>query len=77
MVEVFQTSLNNQKDANRIIKHLQALFPEYLINFDLEDCDNILRVESSTGYIKVEPIMECVQNKGHEIAVLLDIVPKK
>ena len=46
IVEVFKTNVSNQHLANRIITDLNQLYPNYRINFDLEDCDKILRIES-------------------------------
>ena len=47
IVEIFKTNVNNQQLANRIIADLIHLYPNYRINFDLEDCDNILRIEDN------------------------------
>lgn len=47
MVEIFQTNVKEVTDVNKILSELSALFPGYQINFDLEDCDKILRVEYS------------------------------
>ncbi len=48
-VEIFKTNVGNQQLANKIITDLNQLYPEYHINFDLEDCDKILRIESHSG----------------------------
>ncbi len=45
MIEVFKTDVQNRTQAKRILRLLQALFSEARINFDLADCDKILRVE--------------------------------
>ncbi|MCK0131566.1 methyltransferase type 11 [Flavobacteriaceae bacterium F08102] len=47
IVEIFKTNVDNQQLASKIVADLNQLHPEYGINFDLEDCDNILRIESS------------------------------
>jgi hypothetical protein len=44
MVEVFRTDVPGSR-AESIVKELSALLPGYRINFDLDDCDRILRVE--------------------------------
>lgn len=75
MVEVFQTNIQNPDVANRLLELLQTVFPEYRMNFDLEDCDNIFRVESIQTHIDAGPIMEMVKSHGHYIAVLPDVVP--
>lgn len=48
MVEVFKTDVNNQEDAAQVISALQVILPSAKINFDLEDCDKILRIENQT-----------------------------
>ena len=52
MVEVFSTNVQNQEQARFLIGHLLALFPEARINFDLEDCDKILRVEDESPCVQ-------------------------
>tara|TARA_R110002050_G_scaffold34230_1_gene86574 strand:+ start:14085 stop:14333 length:249 start_codon:yes stop_codon:yes gene_type:complete len=52
IVEIFKTNVNNQRLASMIISDLNQLYPEYRINFDLEDCDNILRIEDN-GFIDI------------------------
>ncbi len=47
MVEIFKTNVRNKFDSNYIIAIIQRQYPNYKINFDLEDCDKILRVEGS------------------------------
>ncbi|MDF1548440.1 MAG: hypothetical protein P1P88_11505 [Bacteroidales bacterium] len=48
MIEVFKTNISNNAVAEIIVQHLQNILPEAKINFDLEDCDNILRVEGNS-----------------------------
>jgi hypothetical protein len=45
IVEVFKTNVQKEADKNYVIAVIQTQFPNYKINFDLEDCDKILRVE--------------------------------
>jgi hypothetical protein len=47
---------------------LSKQFPLFRINFDLEDCDNILRVEGEN--ICPESIAELVAENGYECNVL-------
>lgn len=53
MVEVFKTNITNKQIADEIIEQFQLLFPHFKINFDLSDCDNILRVESENNETEV------------------------
>ena len=45
MVEVFKTNVRREAEAKRMINELLYHFPDKKINFDLQDCDNVLRVE--------------------------------
>ncbi len=45
MVEVFKTNVQKVREAKLVIQRLKGCFPAYKINFDLKDCDKILRVE--------------------------------
>jgi hypothetical protein len=45
MIEVFKTNVEEAKDAGTIVQLLLQQFPGSRINFDLQDCDKILRVE--------------------------------
>ena len=47
MVEIFKTNVNNKKQAAKVLKTLNTNLPAYFFNFDLDDCDRILRVKSS------------------------------
>lgn len=45
MVAIFKTDVFDHRTAQLIVRHLQQRYPAFTINFDLEDCDRILRVE--------------------------------
>ena len=49
IIEIFKTNVNNRQSANKIVYELNQLYPKYRINFDLEDRDKVLRVESHTS----------------------------
>jgi hypothetical protein len=68
MVEVFATNVADREEANRLVHLLQVQFPESRINFDLEDCDKILRVEGR-NFIP-EKIMSLVIQHGFNCQVL-------
>lgn len=68
MVEVFKTNVDNTEEADLIINRLQHLFPEATINFDLSDCDRILRIES--GLIQKQNVIEIVGELGYSCDVL-------
>ncbi|KAF2082743.1 hypothetical protein [Flavobacterium sharifuzzamanii] len=45
LVEIFKTNVQKESDRDYIMTVMQNQFPDYKINFDLEDCDKILRIE--------------------------------
>jgi hypothetical protein len=55
MVEVFKTNVKNYNDSEKIVETLKKKFPFLKINFDLDDCDKILRVEGKN--ISIEGII--------------------
>lgn len=46
MVEVFKTNITEKNTAKKLAEELCQIAPNVKINFDLDDCDRILRVES-------------------------------
>ncbi|MEO5570624.1 MAG: hypothetical protein ABIT08_00745, partial [Bacteroidia bacterium] len=60
MVEVFKTNVEKPKEAKILISKLAGHFPKHKINFDLEDCDKILRVEGKN--ISPEKIVELMNS---------------
>lgn len=70
LIEVFKTNVNDTLVAFEILCELKVLFPDFNINFDLEDCDRILRVDSCGKYIEVSRILSIVIRKGHTIEQL-------
>ena len=47
MIEVFKTNVNDPDQAKRLIETIHASFANVQANFDLDDCDKILRVKST------------------------------
>jgi hypothetical protein len=45
MIEVFKTDVRQAHQADTLISELLQHFPDSKINFDLDDCDRILRIE--------------------------------
>ena len=45
MVEVFKTNVQETEQAELLIDLLRQHFPGSKINFDLDDCDKVLRIE--------------------------------
>lgn len=68
MVEVFKTNVYEEERSIVIVQKLLQYFPQNKINFDLEDCDKILRVEGAA--IPSERIMELLNEEGHFCQIL-------
>jgi hypothetical protein len=68
MIEVFKTNVKKRSDAKRVVSILLQHFPASKINFDLQDCDKILRIEGERFI--VERIMRLVKESGYQCDVL-------
>ncbi len=68
MVEVFKTNVQERKQAALLFEVLVKQFPFFKINFDLEDCDKILRVEGDS--ISYERIITIIRTNGYQCQVL-------
>ncbi|MDQ3111727.1 MAG: hypothetical protein M3R17_17700 [Bacteroidota bacterium] len=68
MVEVFKTNVLQADESHEIIQKLLEKFPGCRINFDLEDCDKILRVESS--FVPKVKIVLLLNSYGYHCEIL-------
>ena len=68
MVEIFKTNVFDHMQAEQIITLLSRHFPSFMINFDLQDCDKILRVKGES--IPVDEIVDLVSANGFQCCVL-------
>lgn len=69
MVEVFKTNVCLQEEANTLLKSIHQEFPAYQANFDLEDCDKILRVKCQQK-VEPAPLIGLLRSSGFEAEVL-------
>ena len=72
MVEVFKTNVTAVADADMLIVELHKAFPFYKVNFDLDDCDHILRVKSMSADINPIPVIALLKAFGFEAKALPD-----
>lgn len=74
VVKVFKTDVNDPAAACRIIRLLQQSFSGCRINFDLDDCDRVLRIESQQASISVEEadVRALIIRCGHRCEPLRD-----
>jgi hypothetical protein len=73
MVEVFKTNVTNTCQARALVGMIQDRFDGYKVNFDLEDCDHILRIES-TRTIEADQIVTLLRDAGVTAETLPDEV---
>jgi tRNA G26 N,N-dimethylase Trm1 len=69
MVEIFKTNIISKNDAQRMLNLLSDKYPNLKINFDLNDCDKILRIEGES--IEPEKIIELIYTSGYQCEVLV------
>ena len=68
MVEIFKTDVEDQRQAKQILTILRSRFPAFQVNFDLQDCDKILRVKGE--HIPVDEIISLVSTSGFYCSLL-------
>jgi hypothetical protein len=68
MVEVFKTNVQQRELAEQLASVIRGRLAFCKINFDLEDCDKILRVEGDQ--ISVETVIGILSTHGLECEVL-------
>lgn len=64
MVEVFKTDVKNSDQAKKLLEMIHTNFSDYKASFDLEDCDNILRVVNSGGEVASEALIIFLKASG-------------
>ena len=68
MVEVFKTNIQQSDEAKMLVEKLAEHFPAHEINFDLPDCDRILRVQGND--IAEEKIIDIVSSFNYHCEIL-------
>ena len=68
MVEVFKTNVQKKTQCKMLLSILSEAFPSFKINFDLADCDKVLRVEGDN--MEALRIMMIVKEYGFNCEVL-------
>jgi predicted RNA-binding protein YlqC (UPF0109 family) len=68
MVEVFKTNVQKKSQSKMLLCILSEAFPSFKINFDLSDCDKVLRVEGDI--IEALRIMILVKEYGVKCEIL-------
>ena len=68
VVEIFKTDVLEKSTAGLLLQELHIQFPDIKFNFDLDDCDKILRAEGDPK--DTAKITEVLNSKGFDCEVL-------
>jgi hypothetical protein len=75
MIEVFKTNVRNKEDATMLIDRIHTRFTGCQANFDLEDCDKILRVSGSVTQVQPALLIGMLSHSGFHAEILPDEKP--
>ena len=70
MVEVFKTNVSGKRAAKVILEEIGLHQPDYKCNFDLEDCDKVLRIENVSGKVDAGLVFKILAKNNFEGAIL-------
>ncbi len=70
MIEIFKTNVGNKRAAKVILEEIGMHHPDYKCNFDLEDCDKVLRIENASGKVDAGLVFEILQKNNFEGSIL-------
>ncbi|SHE89375.1 hypothetical protein [Flavisolibacter ginsengisoli] len=64
MIYVFKTTVRTKIQAKKLKPHIDQLLVKAKWNFDLDDCDKVLRIDSEENIIS--PIISLLRNNQFE-----------
>jgi hypothetical protein len=71
MVKVYKTNMDDPLIAGSVLNSIREYLPGCDPSFDLEDCDNVLRIEWYSGKLRDQDIYEILADFGHSMEILL------
>ena len=74
MIEIFKTNVPDSHQAKLLLDGIHHAFPGYKANFDLEDCDRILRIQSTAEIVDTCLLIAFLKERGVCAEVLPDVV---
>ncbi len=72
MIEIFKTNVGNAGHAKQLVRMIHEHFSHLKANFDLEDCDRILRVKFNGTSLNVEVVISFLETLGVHAEILQD-----
>ena len=74
-VEVFKTDVRDTDDARMMVREIQTRLSDCSANFDLQDCDHVLRVVCPHSLAPTS-VMNVMKAFGFHAEVLPDDIPE-
>lgn len=74
MLEIFKTNVQEESDAKKLVQILKGVIPNAIINFDLNDCDKVLRVEAEL--VSTDEVITIINSSGFSCKVIPDKICK-
>ena len=75
MIEVFKTNVHSPVQAKGLVEAIHRAFPAWRANFDLDDCDRVLRVVPGAAPVHPGAVLRLLQAHGIEAEPLTDELP--
>ena len=72
-IEVFKTNVADPERAKWLVDQIERNFANCKVNFDLDDCDRILRVVYESN-IQSDLLIDLLKNVGCKAEVLPDTI---
>ena len=72
MIEVFKTNVKDESQSRVLIDLIHRTFPDYKANFDLDDCDRILRVCGISNPLQAFQVINLLKDFSVHAEVLPD-----
>lgn len=66
-VLVFKTNITDPSSAETVLDYIRKHIPGSDPSLDLEDCDNVLRIEKQEGELDRQKLMGIIKKQGFEI----------
>ena len=64
MIYVFKTSVRTKIQVKKLKPHIDEIWPKAKSNFDLDDCDKVLRIDCEENIIL--PIIDLLKNHNFD-----------
>jgi len=70
MVEIFKTNVKTKRQAKLVVARIHKSFVDLSANFDLDDCDKILRIKYMKEELQWSNLIKFLNDLGVQAAIL-------